>query len=310
MPPPPSCSLAALALAAGCGERRGGRARGRIPVVATTTQAADLARNVGGDRGRRSTGCSRRTPTRTSTRSARATSKALGRRRPGRALGRRPRRLARRRDRQRRHRRAGARRSMRTARAARQGDDPHWWQDPRNAERAVGGDPRARSTRADPAGARGYARRARARTRAGCARSTAPSRAARTRSRRASASSSRPTTRSATTPRRYGLEVIGAVIPSLSTQAPAVGGRHRARSSTPSGATRVRAIFAESSVNPKVERAIAREAGARVGARAVGGLARPAGLRRRDLPAARSPPTRARSPTASSGGGTCSLPAA
>ena len=45
-------ALAAVALVtlAGCGGGRGGAASGRLSVVATTTQLADFARNVGGDR--------------------------------------------------------------------------------------------------------------------------------------------------------------------------------------------------------------------------------------------------------------------
>ena len=59
-------------------------------------------------------------------------------------------------------------------------------------------------------------------------------------------------------------------------------------------ATGVKTIFAESSVNPKVEEAIAREAGARIGTRAVGRLARPEGLATARPTSARSRPTRAR----------------
>ena len=97
--------------------------------------------------------------------------------------------------------------------------DPHWWHDPRNAEAAVARDPR----RAD-AGQPGRARRLRAQRRRlpapGCARSTAGSRACmRARARGRSASSSPTTTPSATSPRRYGITVVGAVIPSQTTQA-------------------------------------------------------------------------------------------
>ena len=64
--------------------------------------------------------------------------------------------------------------------------------------------------------------------------------------------------------RRYGIEVVGTVIPARSTAAQPSAGEvaklvARIRDSG------VKAIFAESSVNPKVERAIAKEAGARVG---------------------------------------------
>jgi zinc/manganese transport system substrate-binding protein/manganese/iron transport system substrate-binding protein len=60
------------------------------------------------------------------------------------------------------------------------------------------------------------------------------------------------------------LKVIGAVIPSLSTQAQPSAG-DTAKLVAQIRRERVRAIFAESSVNPKVEQAIAREAGAKVG---------------------------------------------
>jgi ABC-type Zn uptake system ZnuABC Zn-binding protein ZnuA len=64
--------------------------------------------------------------------------------------------------------------------------------------------------------------------------------------------------------RRYGIDVVGTVIPARSTAAqPSAGAVARLVDTIRS--TGVRAIFAESSVNPKVERAIASEAGARVG---------------------------------------------
>ena len=67
--------------------------------------------------------------------------------------------------------------------------------------------------------------------------------------------------RSSTTQHRYGLEVIGAVIPSLSTQAQPsakdvnalVGEVERYH---------VKAIFPESTINPKLAKAVARESGA------------------------------------------------
>jgi ABC-type Zn uptake system ZnuABC Zn-binding protein ZnuA len=63
--------------------------------------------------------------------------------------------------------------------------------------------------------------------------------------------------------RRYGLEVIGAVIPSLSTKGQPSAGE-TADLVKEIKHTNVRAIFAESSINTKVEQAIARETGARV----------------------------------------------
>ena len=64
--------------------------------------------------------------------------------------------------------------------------------------------------------------------------------------------------------RRYGLRVVGTVIPSLSTQAQASSG-DLAKLVDTIRRERVRAIFAESSVNASVEDAIAQETGARVG---------------------------------------------
>ena len=64
--------------------------------------------------------------------------------------------------------------------------------------------------------------------------------------------------------RRYGIDVVGTVIPALSTSAQPSAGDVTRLVDTIRGAG-VKTIFAESSVNPKVEQAIAREAGARVG---------------------------------------------
>jgi zinc/manganese transport system substrate-binding protein/manganese/iron transport system substrate-binding protein len=64
--------------------------------------------------------------------------------------------------------------------------------------------------------------------------------------------------------RRYGIRVVGAVIPALTTAAqPSAGDVAKLVDTIEK--TGVRTIFAESSVNPKVEQAIARETGARVG---------------------------------------------
>jgi ABC-type Zn uptake system ZnuABC Zn-binding protein ZnuA len=64
---------------------------------------------------------------------------------------------------------------------------------------------------------------------------------------------------------RYGIEVVGSVLPSLSTQAQASAGDVQ-RLVEQIRSEGVEAIFPESSVNPDIERAIAREAGAEVGA--------------------------------------------
>ena len=143
------------------------------------------------------------------------------------------------------------------------GDDPHWWQDPRNAVLAVT-EVRDRLVEADPGGKRTYERNAAAyirrlerldRSVAACVdRIPAPRRKL-------------VTTHDALGyyADRYGLRVVGALIPSLSTQAQP--------SSKDIGALvdqiddlGVKAIFPESSVNPKLEEAVARETGAAVGA--------------------------------------------
>jgi ABC-type Zn uptake system ZnuABC Zn-binding protein ZnuA len=140
--------------------------------------------------------------------------------------------------------------------------DPHWWQDPQNAVLAVGEIERALAV-ADPARARAYADRAeRYRSEiealdlavAGCW-DEVPA-----------AERKLVTTHDALGyyARRYDLEVIGTVIPSLSTQGQASAGElaELAEAIRDAG---VRVVFAESSVNSKVERAIADEAGAEVG---------------------------------------------
>jgi ABC-type Zn uptake system ZnuABC Zn-binding protein ZnuA len=141
-------------------------------------------------------------------------------------------------------------------------DDPHWWQDPRNGVRAVEAI-RAQLSKRDPAGRRAYRRNAERVERrlrdldAGIEACIKRVPAAKRRI---------VTTHDALGyfARRYGIEVVGAVIPSLSTQAQASAGdvqklveqiRHE----------RVEAVFPESSVNPDIERAIAHEAGARIG---------------------------------------------
>jgi ABC-type Zn uptake system ZnuABC Zn-binding protein ZnuA len=140
--------------------------------------------------------------------------------------------------------------------------DPHWWQDPRNAVRALG-QIRAALSRADPAGRDQYARR------------TA---AAAGRLRRLDRSVTRcirrvpPAQRTLVTSHdalgyyadRYGLRLVGAVIPSLSSQAQP-SARDVTRLVRQIRRERVRAIFPERSLNPKLEAAVSRESGARVG---------------------------------------------
>jgi zinc/manganese transport system substrate-binding protein/manganese/iron transport system substrate-binding protein len=140
--------------------------------------------------------------------------------------------------------------------------DPHWWQDPRNAVIAVGEIERALAA-ADPAGAKDYADRAeRYRSQiealdlavAGCW-DEVPAEQRKL-----------VTTHDALGyyAERYGLEVVGTVIPSLSTQGQPSAGELTELAET-IRREGVKVVFAESSVNSKVERAIAGEAGATVG---------------------------------------------
>jgi ABC-type Zn uptake system ZnuABC Zn-binding protein ZnuA len=142
------------------------------------------------------------------------------------------------------------------------GDDPHWWQDPRNARRAVGAI-RGALSEADPAGARTYARNAAAYMKRleALDRSVARCIGRLPRNRR----------RLVTThdslgyySARYGLELIGALIPSLSTEAQPSSG-DTAKLVDQIREQGVKTIFPESSLNPKLERAVSREAGARLG---------------------------------------------
>jgi len=141
-------------------------------------------------------------------------------------------------------------------------DDPHWWQDPRNAVRAVGAIERALA-KADPAGRARYERNAGA---------------YRARLRRLDASVARcidelprdarklVTTHDALGyyAARYGLELIGAVIPSLSSQAqPSSKGIGELVDLIRE--ENVKAIFPESSLSSKLEDAVSRESGASVG---------------------------------------------
>jgi zinc/manganese transport system substrate-binding protein len=264
VPRPAAAILSALALVltsggavAGCGSA-GGDGGGRLDVVATTTQAADLARNVGGARVR-VTGLIGANADPHDYELRPSDVKAL----------------------------VGADVIVRSGgdldawlqgaidsagsgapvvtlidHVRRSGDDPHWWQDPRNAALAVEAI-RGALAKADPAGARAYGlaaaayRRRLARLDAAVARCLG----------RLGATERRlVTTHDALGyyARRYGLQVVGTVIPSLSTQAqPSAGDVSRLIATI--RREHVRAVFAESSVNPKVEQAVARETGARIG---------------------------------------------
>ena len=141
-------------------------------------------------------------------------------------------------------------------------DDPHWWQDPRNAELAVVAI-RDALTRADPQDAVAYRRNAVAYLNElrGLDRAI-----------RHCVARIPPPDRELVTShdslgyyaRRYGFRVVGAAIPALSSQAqPSAAATERLvrqveREHAP-------AIFPETALNPKLEQAIAREAHASVG---------------------------------------------
>jgi ABC-type Zn uptake system ZnuABC Zn-binding protein ZnuA len=140
--------------------------------------------------------------------------------------------------------------------------DPHWWQNPRNAILAVAAI-RDALIEADPGGRAGYERRAGAYT---------------AKLRRLDAEVARciekvpPGRRKLVTTHdalgyfadRYGVRVIGAVIPSLSTQAqPSAKDVQKLIDQIESEG--VQAIFPEASLSKKLEQAISREAGAEVG---------------------------------------------
>jgi ABC-type Zn uptake system ZnuABC Zn-binding protein ZnuA len=141
-------------------------------------------------------------------------------------------------------------------------DDPHWWQDPRNAIRAVAA-VRDALVSVDPPGAAAYRSAAAAYTRrlerldrgvAACIAKVPEGQRALV------------TTHDALGyyADRYGIRVVGAVIPSRSTVAQPSAGE-TARLVDTIRREGVGAVFAEESVNADVEEAIAREAGARVG---------------------------------------------
>ena len=152
---------------------------------------------------------------------------------------------------------------VRTIPGAEEEADPHWWHDPRNAVAAVGVI-RDALVRADPGGRVVYERNARAYA----ARLRALDRDVAACLRRVPAGQRKlVTTHDALAyfAERYGIEAIGSVLDSLSTQAqPSAGDTSELVRQM--RAQDVRVLFAESSVAPRLERAIAREAGARVGA--------------------------------------------
>ena len=137
--------------------------------------------------------------------------------------------------------------------------DPHWWHDPRNAESAVKAIQKALAA-ADPAHRADYERRAAAyltKLRA-LDRSLASCFARLPRAERQLVTSHDAFGYFA---HRYGLDVVGAVIPSQTTQAqPSAGAT--ARLIALIRRRHVRAVFPESSLNPRLAETIARESGA------------------------------------------------
>jgi ABC-type Zn uptake system ZnuABC Zn-binding protein ZnuA len=259
--------LFALALiAAGCGEDdKGGGSSGGFEVVATTTQAADLARNVAGTR---ATVTGLMAPNadpheyEVRPRDVEAISEAGLIVRSGGDL-----------DEwlQEAIEGSGAEAPVltlidhvETRKGEEEGEpiDPHWWQDPRNAERAVA-TIRDELIRADPDGAAEYRANADAylaklrrldQAVAACVDKVPPDRR------------KLVTTHDALGyyADRYGIQVIGTVIPALTTEGQPSAGETAELVNT-IRTEGVKTIFAESSVDPKVEAAIARESGAHVG---------------------------------------------
>jgi ABC-type Zn uptake system ZnuABC Zn-binding protein ZnuA len=141
-------------------------------------------------------------------------------------------------------------------------DDPHWWHDPRNAAKAVTAI-RDALAQADPEGAAEY----RANADAYLAELRTLDRAVEACMQKVPADRRKlVTTHDALGyyARRYGIEVIGTVIPARTTQGQPSAGEtaELVRTIREEG---VETIFAEQSIDPKVEQAIASEAGARVG---------------------------------------------
>jgi zinc/manganese transport system substrate-binding protein len=152
--------------------------------------------------------------------------------------------------------------------------DPHWWHDPRNVEAAV---PVIRDalSRSNPAAKHTYARNARAYLRrlhkldtgiAACMRRVPPEQRKLFTDHDAFGYFAR----------RYGIDVIGAVVPSQTTQAQPSAGDIAQLADT-IRREHVHAVFPESSVNAKLAHAIAEETGASADANLYGDTLGPPG---------------------------------
>jgi len=161
------------------------------------------------------------------------------------------------------------------ARAGRGGDrDPHWWHDARNAAAAVTAI-RDALVRAHPSARAAYERRAATELRRLRALDAAVARCV---------ERVPPARRVLVTDHdafgyfagRYGLRIVGTVIPSSTTQAQASAG-DLAQLARTIERERVRTVFSERSVNAKLARAIADETGAQVDDSLYGDALGPAG---------------------------------
>jgi zinc/manganese transport system substrate-binding protein len=152
--------------------------------------------------------------------------------------------------------------------------DPHWWQDPRNAVKATAAI-EAALIEADPEGAAAYERDAQRYT---ATLERLDREVARCIDEIPAERRTLVTTHDAlgSYAARYGLRVVGAVIPSRSTLAQPSAGEVDELIATIER-EHVPAIFAESSVNPDVEQAIADASGARIGTELYADALGPAG---------------------------------
>jgi ABC-type Zn uptake system ZnuABC Zn-binding protein ZnuA len=152
--------------------------------------------------------------------------------------------------------------------------DPHWWHDPTNFERAAA-TVAAKLAQVDPAHARAYAAAARRYEHAIAAMDEANKRLLREvpRARRKLVTNHDAFGYLAA---HYGITIVGSVIPSLSAAAEP-NARDTARLIERIEAQHVKAIFTESSINPKLEEQIARDAHVRVYANLYGDTLGPKG---------------------------------